>query len=286
MKSSFRFDKAASIYVFRPFKKMITGGKKKIPILMYHSISDNEEASVHPYYMTHTSPEIFAAQMKFLYEMGYAVISMPDAEEKLGRGWDGKENYVVLTFDDGFLDFYTNAFPVLMDYGFTATVFLPTAFIGDGTLSFKNKRCLCWREVRELRKSGITFGSHTVTHPQLRELRFELIAQELNDSRKAIEDNLGEPVQSFSYPYRFPEEDRSFRRYLRDTLREAGYSHGVTTVIGRARMEDDKLFLKRLPVNGADDLDLFSAKLEGGYDWVHKPQIISKQLKKLLLPIA
>ena len=163
-----------------------------------------------------------------------------------------------------------------------ATVFLPTGFIGDSPLKFKDRDCLAWRDVRELAEDGVAFGSHTVTHPQLAGLGPEAISRELDGSKQAIEDRLGRPVTCFSYPYRFPEEDGPFKSRLGALLHDAGYTHGVTTVIGRAGQGENPLFLKRLPVNSADDLALFRAKLEGGYDWLHRPQYISKKVKMLM----
>jgi len=135
---------------------------------------------------------------------------------------------------------------------------------------------LTWQEVRELHAAGISFGSHTVTHPDLRSLGPEQIDYEIGYSKETIEQKLGVPVESFAYPFAFPEEDKDFGRYLVDVLENHGFENGVSTIIGRARSGSNRFFLPRLPVNSWDDSVLLRAKLEGGYDWMHFPQWLNK----------
>lgn len=146
-------------------------------------------------------------------------------------------------------------------------------------MKFKGKECLTWAEIRELRKHRIYFGSHTVTHPQLSTLEAQAIKSEVQESKKSIEDNIGECVDSFSYPYAFPEENSTFTKMLRETLIACGYRQGVSTRIGVARPKEERYFLRRLPINSLDDLALFKAKLHGGYDWLHALQYISKSIR-------
>ncbi len=179
--------------------------------------------------------------------------------------------------------FPPSCFPVLSRYHFSATVFLPTAYIGKSPISFKGKDCLTWREVRELKSHGISFGSHTVTHPLLSSLDATSIKGEILNSKLALEDNLGESIDSFAYPYAFPEEKVSFVRMLRETLVNAGYHQGVSTRIGVARSQEDCYFLCRLPINSLDDVPLFNAKLQGGYNWMHSLQYASKFIRTRVL---
>jgi peptidoglycan/xylan/chitin deacetylase (PgdA/CDA1 family) len=188
----------------------------------------------------------------------------------------------VITFDDGFADFYSEAFPVLNHCGFTATMFLPTEYVADNRKQFKDKPCLNWAEVRELQGHGISFGSHTVTHPKLLELDLQTIQREIVDSKRAIEQKLGCEVESFAYPFAFPQTEAGFVRALRNLLRDAGYRNGVTTVVGRASRNSDPYFRQRLPVNSCDDPDFFTRKLSGGYDWVSIPQHLLKLAKTSL----
>lgn len=268
--SMLRGDALATLYFVRPLRMLAQLHKVRVPILMYHSISDSDESSTHPYYRTATSPAVFEQQMKFLHNNNYVSI---DLGEALGRvqvsdPGDGRRP-IVITFDDGYEDFYTHAFPVLSQYRFNATVFLPTAYIGATNRWFKDARCLTWDQVRRLRVEGVHFGSHTVTHPQLKGLSAKAIEDEVQHSKDKIEEELGSPVKSFSYPYAFPETDGMFKYKFREILRGAGYENGVSTILGTADRTGDNFFMKRLPVNSCDDHRLFKAKLEGHYDWLH-----------------
>ena len=278
---AFRFDRFATLYLVNPLRRSASPDKPAIPILMYHSISDDAE-TVHPYYRTSTSPQQFALQMKYLHENGYTACSPAQAIQQLQQQAQPGAKHVVITFDDGFRDFYQHAFPALSQYGFSAMMFLPTAYIGDRTLQFKGKDCLTWAEVRELNNHGILFGSHTVTHPQLRELSVPALNEEIANSKATIEEKLGSAVDAFAYPYAFPQTDSDFTKMLRDLLRGAGYQNGVSTIVGRANRNSEPLFLERLPVNSCDDRALFSAKLAGAYDWICTSQYVAKMVKARL----
>jgi peptidoglycan/xylan/chitin deacetylase (PgdA/CDA1 family) len=158
-------------------------------------------------------------------------------------------------------------------------VFLPTAFIAQDRQSFKNKECLTWREIRELRAQGIQFGSHTVSHPVLYEGSWNEIENELLFSKKKLEQELEAKVTDFAYPYAFPQQDQRFTTGFRKLLQEQGYRHCVTTMIGRVQAGDDLFSLKRLPINNCDDQKLFLAKLNGAYDGMGYLQGWSKTLR-------
>lgn len=279
---SFRFDRFATLYLVNPIRRTVSPNNPSIPILMYHSISEEAETGVHPYYRTSTSPQEFALQMKCLHENGYRTASLTEIVSQLRGQAAVADKRVVITFDDGYRDFYHQAFPALSQYGFSATVFLPTAFIGEHPIQFKGKGCLTWAEVRELNNHGIRFGSHTVNHPQLRELSVPAINEEIANSKTAIEEKLGSAVGSFAYPYAFPQTDSDFTKMLRESLCRAGYQNGVCTIVGRANRNSEPLFLERLPVNSCDDRALFNAKLAGSYDWISTSQCVAKMVKARL----
>lgn len=274
-------DRFATLYFFNPLlKRFPPHNKLRIPILMYHSISEDKSNSVHSYYKTTTSPRIFSEQMNFLAENNYRVISVNEITELFNSLHSiTEQKYAIITFDDGFRDFYTEAFPILQKYGFTSTVYLPTTFISKNRGVFKDKECLNWDEVIYLYKQGVTFGSHTVTHPQLKSLKRDEVEREIKKSKEIIEDKIGKPVDSFSYPYAFPEKDKDFTGYLKNILKKYDYKNAVSTRIGTTTSQNEPFSLKRIPVNSCDDITLFKAKLNGGYDWMYKLQYLSKILK-------
>jgi peptidoglycan/xylan/chitin deacetylase (PgdA/CDA1 family) len=170
-----------------------------LPILTFHTIDD--KSSVLSY-----SPGLFKRFIDKLYRRGYRTINLTDAVEKISSRKSFAEKSFVLTFDDGYGSVFDKAFPVLEEYGMSATVFLT---VGDSTVSSSISRLpslngtemLRWREIREMRDLGIDFGSHTLTHPDLTRLDRNSIEYEIRRSKEIIEDNLGIPVCSFAYPY-------------------------------------------------------------------------------------
>jgi peptidoglycan/xylan/chitin deacetylase (PgdA/CDA1 family) len=274
-----RSDAIATLYFFRPLRAVLSSTApvraEGVPILMYHSVAEGGTDARHPYFQTSTRPAVFQQHMEILRDNGFSTVTLAEATEALKTGRKTVRP-VVITFDDGYRDFLKNAFPILNRYGFSATVFLPTAFIGERTVRFKGLECLTWDEVSDLHSAGIQFGSHTVTHPQLHDVTDGELETELRDSKKTIEERLGTRVTSFAYPYAFPETDSFFTSRLRSVLEEAGYQDGVCTGIGIAGAKDGQFFMKRLPVNSFDDPTLFQAKLQGHYNWLHTLQYVAK----------
>lgn len=267
-------DRTLTLGLFAPLRRALGPSAPGRPILMYHAISDDLDRGGQPYLRTVTSPGAFARQMRHLADAGY----------RGGRLDDGAADprSVAVTFDDGYADFHEAAFPVLAALGYTATVFLSTAFLGGRFVT--GRPCLSPRQVAELAARGVAFGSHTHTHPRLHGLDDARIREELRVSKAEVERLTGRACHAFSYPYRFPEGDAGFVRRLQALLQETGYTHGVTTTIGRASPRDHALFHPRLPVNDCDDVAFFAAKLDGAYDWMRGGQRAVRRLRALRRP--
>jgi peptidoglycan/xylan/chitin deacetylase (PgdA/CDA1 family) len=277
-----RLDRALTLGIAGPLSRRTggtAGAPTRLPILMYHGVTEEDDRHTLAYHGTCTTPRRFAAQMQWLVETGWRGVSVGEALRWGADRNEPKPRPVALTFDDGPADFLTAALPVLRRHGFSATVYLPTAFIGETRRRFQGTECITWSEARALRAEGIELGAHTVTHPRLVELTEDACWRELVDARLEIESQTGGPVREFSYPYAFPSGRPAFVRRLCELLPAAGYAHCATTLIGRAPLGTVPLLLPRLPVNEADDRALFEAKLAGDYDWLGRPQRWLKRVR-------
>ena len=271
-----RLDRLITLYLGSPLTRLFARtDDHHIPILAYHSISENLFGYSHPYYQINTSPKVFTDQMKWLRNAGYRSLDLHDLPTAFESGQDLSKCFV-LTFDDGYRDILTEGWSVMQQCGFSATVFLTTDRIQTPSRRVEGADYLTWQDVRELHAQGMSFGSHTVSHADLRSLEPEETDYELGYSKEVIEQMIGAQVRLFSYPFPFPEEDRNFARYLFDALENHGFEQGVSTIIGRATRTSNRYFLPRLPVNSWDDIPLFRAKIEGGYNWMHWPQLWKK----------
>src|SRR6266705_5479419 len=179
---------------------MLNQSEKKIPILMYHSIADSSTPGFKPFVVP---PAQFAEQIAYLHENNYTPITVTQLmRARLQNAFVLPERPVVITFDDGFADFFTDALPALNQYNFTATLYISTAFI-EGTSSWLSdieegeRPMLTWAQVAEINASGIECGAHTHTHPQLDTLPPAKAQVEIATSKKILEDHLGQEVLSF-----------------------------------------------------------------------------------------
>jgi len=273
--SRVRLDRFLSVGVLKAMSGFHRAEREPfVPILMYHGIR-SQSSKRHPYFETNTSPEMFAAHMRFLSENGYRTIGLDDLSRD-NFAFDGRNRGVVITFDDGYQDFYIHALPELVRHGFQATVFIVSSFAQNPMEGMGAHRHLDWREIREIAKLGNSIGSHTVSHPNLQRVTRDRLAYEITESKKVIEQEVGLAIDSFAYPYAFPEHDGEFLSALRASLEQSGYDCGVCTRIGTVKSQSERFFMPRIPVNTHDDLRLFEAKMSGAYDWLGLAQMVRK----------
>lgn len=189
-----------------------------VPILTYHQIAVTTYKE-DPLRLA-IPPQRFEAQMKYLFKRGFVTMTLDELIGMVKGINRACGRRIVITFDDGYLDNYTNAFPILKKYGYSATIFLVSSFIGkmDSWRIESQTRLMDWSHVREMSRYGICFQSHTATHLDLTTLADDVVSEELIEARKKIEDVLGIPVKHLAYPY-----GRYNKRVMRLT-NDAGYA--------------------------------------------------------------
>ncbi len=220
-----------------------------VPIMMYHNVNYTETPKLNT-----VSPENFEFQMNFLREHHYDVLSLDELVEKIKKGRRISRKSVVVTFDDGYEDNYTYAFDILKKHDIPATIFLPSDLIG--TQGFLN-----WTQVKEMFKNGIYFGSHTRHHTYLPDIPEEGQKDEIENSKKIIEGELGKEVKYFSYPI------GGFSDQIKRIVKEAGYAGACATNRGYDRMNKDVFELNRIHFGDKDDnAFVLWAKLSGYYN--------------------
>lgn len=209
-----------------------------LPILTYHSL--DESGSV-----ISTAPSLFQRQMASLAGSGYQTLTLSEAARYLASGEAWPEKSVVLTFDDGYENVYREALPVLVGYGFRATIFPIAEYCGrcldaPGMADTVGRRpFMDWPTIREMHGYGIEFGAHTLSHPHLTQIPLREAEREIVASKHQVEDCLGEAVEVFAYPY------GSYNAQIK-SLVSRHFLSAVSTRLGRARPGDDLHALCRM----------------------------------------
>jgi peptidoglycan/xylan/chitin deacetylase (PgdA/CDA1 family) len=231
-------------------------------VLMYHNIAmPPKTGRLRSLYVT---PRMFRFQMWYLRAAGFKVVPLGEILSSM-KGHDQGSRRVALTFDDGYRDFYQNAYPVLEKYGYPSTVFLVSDLIGQENLWDNDrlkicKRLLNWDEIAEMKSRNVSFGSHTKTHPFLSGLSSHVLKEELFASKAELEKRLGLPIEFFCYPYGDYDE-----RTL-SVVREAGYLGAVTISRGLVHRGDDPFQIRRSFIRLRTHPLLFMLKLHTRYE--------------------
>lgn len=247
----------AAVIIFIALLAIVIGGRYFLetryypPILMYHSIDEQWRQT-----KLSVSPEQFKEQMKFLRDKNYNVISLEQLADLMNSRSPIPHNTVVITFDDGNENNYTNAFPVLKEYKIPATVFLISDWVGK-------ENFLKISQIKEMVRYGIEFGSHTKTHANLSELPKNKLEEEIVKSKKAIESFLGKPVTTFCFPFGGRNPDAG------EILKGAGYKTACVTFPRDDSIKIDLYELKRIKVSPSSfNLLEFRIKTSGYYTWL------------------
>ncbi len=230
-----------------------------LPILMYHHIGVHSGGRNARYWL---DPRQFEEQLSFLRQTGYYSISLDQWQAAMEQHEPLPGRAVVITFDDGYRNFLTEAWPLLKRYGFTAAVFLVSAQIGQTNTwdrcSTETVPLMDWGEIRQLRAAGTEFGAHASNHVRLTSLSPIEIVREAIESRLSLEKGLGERISAFAYPY--GAEDP----VIHHLVGACGYRFGLTCRSGKSGLWDRPLVLPRIEIRGDENFADFVLKLETG----------------------
>lgn len=236
--------------------------RRKVTILSYHSVVDSNEPTRPDPYKQHLPLDLFRKHLDHL-KKDYTVISLRDFLSARRKHRELPNYSVVLTFEDGFQDFYTVAAGQLAQRQLDATVFVITDKV-DGRYPPNGESFLSWPQVEELARSGVEVGSHTCSHPKLPELSLDEVRRELADSRTAIMAHIEQVEVPLSYPH-----GRTSRSIIR-LGQSLGYSCAITTELGPNDCEADVFALSRTTIASDDDLPTFAARVSGLTWWISR----------------
>jgi peptidoglycan/xylan/chitin deacetylase (PgdA/CDA1 family) len=238
----------ASWYTFILAPKPTYAAAPAVPILMYHYIRDYHNASDPEGINLSIAPAVFAQQMQYLATHGYTPITL-DTLAAIFAGKDkGPAKPIVLTFDDGYKDFFTAAFPILKQHHFHAVSFVITGFVGQ-------HRYLSWKNIKEMQASGlIAFEAHTVHHTYLPGVSYQQALYEVVTSKKTLEDETGAPVNFLAYP------DGATDATVEMAVQKAGYVGALGTWFAKAT--SISLDMPRVRISGGISLAGFINRVQ------------------------
>ena len=222
-----------------------------VPILMYHYIRINPNPRDAAGKDLSVTPDNFAQQMQWAHDHGFRTISLGDLYTAINSGHRLDRKTMVLTFDDGYDDFYTAAWPVLRKNGFQATAYIIAGFVG-------RPGYLTWDQVTELDRAGVDIGAHTLTHPDLTKQTPAADQAEIGGSKSLLEQHIAHPVLDFCYP------SGRFNSLVVNDVRQAGFRDATTTVPGAFESLATAGYWPRVRIEGADSLGSFTNKLASG----------------------
>ena len=246
------------------FSLYVDKKKYEVPVVMYHRVINNSENE--GIYGTYIYENIFRQHMQYLKDNNFDVITFEDLNK---IGWRNRfqrnKKYIMITFDDGYVDNYNLAFPILKEFGFKATIFL----MGESTYNEwdvnaggeKKFELMDKFMIKEMQDYGIEFGAHTFNHPKLNKLSEEGIRHQIVDVKKPLEEKIEKEIITFAYPYGILND------YAKKMAREAGYTFTVSTDSGSVCLSDDLYQIRRIAIFPNTNLFSFKRKVAGNYNF-------------------
>jgi len=231
----------------------------KISVLLYHQIgiSPSDETNLNCFCKTTE----FHNQMEFLSKSNeYEVISLASAIDLISTSKCIDRNYVVLTFDDGCESFYDIAYPMIKSFGFTATVYPITGFLGQNAIInskvYNHLKVMSEVMIKELGENGVDFGAHTLNHLKLTEISDSEAEYQIINSKCNLENILGKQIKSFSYPHGI------YNKNIIEIVKYAGFKNAVSCNSAYLTNNSSLFEIPRKYITFYDDLDSFIQKIK------------------------
>ena len=216
----------------------LVNDNRGVPVLYYHSVDESADNEVT------ITPKMLKTQLKYIKDEGYVTLTLSELKRYLLNNSPIPNKSIVITFDDGYMNNYYSAFPILKDFNMVATIFCITSNL-DGTYYLSKDA------INEMSNYGIDIQSHTVNHPHLDKMTYDEQFTELKESKKTLESITGKKVDSIAYP---------FGDFNDDTIKaakDAGYTLGFTTKRGLSDRDDNPLKLDRIYISSKYDMNTF-----------------------------
>lgn len=224
----------------------------RVPILIYHYIEYVKDKNDTIRISLTTPPSTLDLQIKTLIENGFTLMTQSELADVIDGKKDLPEKPILLTFDDGYRDFYTDAYPILKKYHAKAIEFVVSGFLNWPNYMFES-------QVRRIAQDNLVeIGAHTMHHVPLRGLKLDRLESEVFGSKLTLEKLTGKPIVSFAFPY------GSFDAVAVATVQKAGFTSAVTTLPGIIQGKHNKFFLYRLRPGGRIGQTLL--------DWLNEPE--------------
>ena len=221
-------------------------GRPLVPVLAYHAVADDPPAPIRRWSVT---PARLREHLDALRELDAHALTVTELLACYRGERPLPARPVLLTFDDGYEDFLLDALPALTAAGYPATLYVSTGLVRDErpVLHTLPGRMLSWEQVGKVAAAGIEIGAHSHTHRELDTLSRAEAAWEVAHSRSRLQDELGQPVRTFAYPYGYS------TAHVRAAVRDAGYEAAFGVRNAYSHAGEDTLALSRILVER--DLD-------------------------------
>jgi len=225
-----------------------SGAAAIVPILMYHNLKDLPVTATESQRTWTVAPEDFEAQMDWLAQRGFHTITMAQLVAHLKQRQPLPAKPLIISFDDGWAEQYTVAFPVLKRHGFIGTFFVYTN-------PLDRKQYLTWVQLQEMSAAGMDIQAHTLSHPHLRALAPDAAMHEIAESKRILESQLGKRVIALSYPY------GEYNDTVVGMVKRAGFESAVTLASGYRQRADELFTLHRIRVSFGETLEDLAKRL-------------------------